>query len=632
MKRAVLLISALLLCFVSFSQSPQLMSYQAVIRDASDQLVTSQVGMQISILHGTIDGTVVYSETQTPTPNINGLVTIEIGGGTVVSGDFTTIDWSVGPYFIKTQTDPSGGTTYTITGTNQLLSVPYALHAKTAEMTTGDSIWKKSANNIYYNGNVGIGTADPTKELEITGTVKATAFEGNGSLLTSVDASTLNGIQSDEFINNADYEKYNLENLIDNASFEIFSSGDDACPDSWSILGEEGGPSSISRNEPGYFGSSAIKIMDGSASGSLGIQQEIYSESALPPALLNETITFSVWARKDIGIAIGEIAISDGSTRTVSSLSDSPSWNRVTLSHVIAPDASKLVVELSPTLNDPNEVACYIFDGVMLVTGPYTPSFSLNTLDQLSTEKLQVSDLTVSNSVGVGTSNPNSSAILDLESTTKGFLPPRMTMAQRDAIAAPAQGMIIYCTDCGAGEIETYNGFSWLNLLGSAPAGHLVLNIGDSYGGGIVAYILQPGDPDYIDGQVHGLIAATSDQSTSIQWYNGTYTTTGAIGTTIGTGMANTNTIITSQGAGSYAAKICRDYTGGGYTDWYLPGKDELNKLYLNKDAIGGFTSIIYWSSSEINTNEAWGQNFNDGAQGYPVKFSTYYVRAVRAF
>src|SRR5690554_566777 len=93
--------------------------------------------MQISILQGSASGTAVYVETQTPTSNANGLVSLEIGAGTVVSGDFTTIDWANGPYFIKTETDPTGGTSYTITGTSQLLSVPYALHAKTAETVTG---------------------------------------------------------------------------------------------------------------------------------------------------------------------------------------------------------------------------------------------------------------------------------------------------------------------------------------------------------------------------------------------------------------------------------------------------------------------------------------------------------------
>jgi len=92
--------------------------------------------MKISILQGSTTGTVEYAETQTPTTNANGLVSIEIGEGTVVAGIFSAIDWANGPYFIKTETDPTGGTSYTITGTSQLLSVPYALHAKTAESST----------------------------------------------------------------------------------------------------------------------------------------------------------------------------------------------------------------------------------------------------------------------------------------------------------------------------------------------------------------------------------------------------------------------------------------------------------------------------------------------------------------
>lgn len=121
-----------------FAQSPEKMSYQAVIRNGSNVLITNQaIGMQISILQGSISGLAVYVETQLPTSNANGLVSIEIGTGTIISGTFTDIDWAKGPYFIKTETDPKGGTNYTITGTTQLLSVPYALHAKTAEKFTG---------------------------------------------------------------------------------------------------------------------------------------------------------------------------------------------------------------------------------------------------------------------------------------------------------------------------------------------------------------------------------------------------------------------------------------------------------------------------------------------------------------
>ena len=142
MKKLYTILAAVLVTASIFSQSPEKMSYQAVVRDSGDNLVTSQVvGMRISILQTTPMGSAVYIEKQTPTTNVNGLVTLEIGGSsaTVVSGTFSTIDWSTGTYFIKTETDPTGDTTYTITGTSQLLSVPYALHAKNAENVIGFS-------------------------------------------------------------------------------------------------------------------------------------------------------------------------------------------------------------------------------------------------------------------------------------------------------------------------------------------------------------------------------------------------------------------------------------------------------------------------------------------------------------
>lgn len=112
------------------AQAPNRMSYQAVIRTPSNALVINQnVGMRISILQGSASGTAVYVETHTATTNANGLVSIQIGGGTVVSGVFANIPWDNGTFFLKAETDPNGGNNYTITATSQLISVPYALHA-----------------------------------------------------------------------------------------------------------------------------------------------------------------------------------------------------------------------------------------------------------------------------------------------------------------------------------------------------------------------------------------------------------------------------------------------------------------------------------------------------------------------
>jgi hypothetical protein len=323
MKKITTIFAVLIMTASVFAQAPEKMSYQAVVRNSSNALVTSTaVGMQISILQDSASGTAVYVETQTPTSNANGLVSLEIGAGTVVSGDFTTIDWANGPYFIKTETDPTGGTSYTITGISQLLSVPFALYAKTAESVTG----------------------------------------------------------------------------------------------------------TITETDP-IFGAS----------------------------------------------------VASGITGT-----DTTYWN--------------------------------------------------NKQDQLK------------------------------------------------------------------------------------------LAIGDSFQGGIIFWLDATGQ--------HGLIAATADQSTGRQWHNGSYTTTNAVRDGIGAGMYNTERIIANQGTGSYAAQLCANYQGGGYGDWYLPSKYELNLLYLQRNAVGGLNlNGWYWSSTESSSFNAWEQSFYHGGQGYDSKskFSTS-ARAVRAF
>ncbi len=126
-------IFALLFCIIISAQAPEKFSYQAVIRNASNTVITNApVGIKISILKTSNTGTVVYSESQTANTNSNGLISLQIGDGSVISGSIATIDWSADSYFIKTEVDPSGGSSYTVVGTSQLLSVPYAMFAKTS--------------------------------------------------------------------------------------------------------------------------------------------------------------------------------------------------------------------------------------------------------------------------------------------------------------------------------------------------------------------------------------------------------------------------------------------------------------------------------------------------------------------
>lgn len=155
MKKLLTLIAAVFISIQLFAQAPQKMSYQAVIRNASNALVTNApVKMRISILQGGATGTSVYSELHSATTNANGLASIEIGEGTNKTGTFSSINWGNGTYYLKTETDPNNGTNYTITGTSQLLSVPYALNANCVELSVspvGDSV-KIGCSSIVLPG------------------------------------------------------------------------------------------------------------------------------------------------------------------------------------------------------------------------------------------------------------------------------------------------------------------------------------------------------------------------------------------------------------------------------------------------------------------------------------------------
>jgi hypothetical protein len=407
----IIILAHLLINTSIFAQAPQKMSYQAIIRNTSGALVSSaSVGMKISILQGTATGNIAYSETQIVSTNVNGLVSLEIGSGTVIIGTFAGINWATGPYFIKTETDPAGGTNYSITGTSQLMSVPYAL------------------------------------------------FSANGT--------------------------------------------------------------------PGPAGPQG-------ATGAQGIQG----------------LTGATGSQGPIGVT-------------------GPQGN--------AGPQGPIGLQGDQGLQG--------IQGVQGVTGP------------------------------TGATGP------------AGTFPP---------------GTV-------AGEMNYWNGTAWVTVAPGSNNQNLtfcngvptwgpcpvVITVGQSYQGGIIAYVLQPGDPGYDVNVPHGLIAAPSDQSIGAEWGCYPIPLLGAGGTAIGTGAQNTIDIMNGCSSAGIAARLCGDLVLGGYSDWYLPSYTELDILYGNRFAIGGFAPFNYWSSTEFNESYAWYRPFttNSSIEFNLTKNNYAYVRAVRAF
>ena len=238
--------------------------------------------------------------------------------------------------------------------------------------------------------------------------------------------------------------------------------------------------------------------------------------------------------------------------------------------------------------------------------------------------------LTAQIAINTDGTDPDSSAMLEVTSTTQGFLPSRMTEAQRNAIVSPAAGLVVWCSNCGTdGETQVYNGSAWTNLIGGAAL--VAPAVGDYYQGGVIFYL---------DGSGGGLICAVSDQSPAAWGCYGTEIT-GADGLVIGTGAQNTIDIEAGCSTSGTAADICTNLSLNEYDDWFLPSQNELNEMYQHKATIdstatanGGaaFASLFYWSSSEYNNANAWGQSFLGGGKPIGNKSFTFRFRAVRAF
>jgi hypothetical protein len=447
-------------------------------------------------------------------------------------------------------------------------------------------------SNIYnvlsYNENndifVGIGNQFPGHALDVIGTVNATSFIGDGSQLTNI---TIDGYYI------ADYSiSYNK--LVDGSvTTPAIAYG--------SVTTEKLADDSVT----------SVAIFNGSIA-----TEDLADDSVTETKLQNNVVTNLKLAWD----SVGSTNIIDGSIEESDLNVGSVSYDKI-----------KLEVGNSPNTGDVLTVGSNDFKWE-------SPS---GILVDLTTDQTVSGEKSFQDNVRVGTTSVTTSAALEIASTAQGFLPPRMTSTQRDDIEDPVTGLIVFCTDCGVvGQPQFYSGSSWYNMLGQAAAAPL--SVGLSAFGGKIAYILQPGDPGYDANVVHGLVAAATDVSTDAMWGCFSTTITGADGSTIGTGNQNTIDILAGCSEDGIAAKLCAelsitDQDGTVYTDWYLPSKNELIKLYQNRVAITGFnTSVNYWSSTEgINQLiDAWVLNFSDGTGADIMKDvqNSIHVRAIRSF
>ena len=723
-KSAHLLIIALAHLLINtsiFAQAPQKMSYQAVIRNSGGVLVTStSVGMKISIIQASFT---VYSETQTASTNVNGLVSLEIGGGTVVLGSFAAIDWANGPYFIKTETDPTGGTNYTISGTSELLSVPYALFS--ANTYPGPSGPQGATGLTGPQGPIGLtGTAGPQGAtgangavgatgaqgpIGLTGAVGATGSQGPTGLTGAVGATGAQGIQGETGSTGPQGPQGNdgAQGLqgpsgidgINGANGNGIASTTDNGNGTFTFNYTDGSTFTTSNltgpmGAQGPAGADGVNGLDG-ATGPMGPQGIQGSVGPLVSGTNNQTLRHdgTDWVANSIltndgtnisvsgnttvnaaGITGQGLVLSDdgdfvdlndgfGTMRFSSGLqitdANKGGNSIITLGSngvITANQFTKSGGTASQFLKADGSVDANSYlttsgtatnvSGIVEIANGGTGSSSQNFVDLTNNQTIQGVKIFTEKTV-VGASSPtSSSAVLEANSTTQGFLPPRMTFAQRQAIQSPVSGLIVYCTNCGpSGQPQYYDGSAWVNMIGGTAIEEWIPVVGASFRGGKIAYVFQPGDPGYDANVPHGLISATEDvsingQRAAVSWgclnnppqQNDIPQLSGALGTAIGTGSQNTIDILAGCSEENIAAKLAADFTSGGYSDWFLPSSVELEKLHAVRTIIGGFEDLLwYWSSTQIGSAASafW---FGVGAAGPIDKFDLRAVRPIRYF
>ena len=673
MSKKVLFIKLFLFgCFIILCMNANAQTgifFQAIARDNyTNPAKDRKIYVQTNIIQSSPTGTIVLIEEHKTNTDAYGIFSIMVGNGERVGGTVTglsTIDWSKGPYYLNINiaiTPVSVGDIWDYRkewvnlGTTIFGTVPFALFsANTARIDEKlNSIDTAKMLSVYAKA-LAVQTLSTTIDTKLAIKDTAAMLAPYSKPSYKIDTSFFK-IQIANKLDLSDTIKYTKQAYTDSAlltkmtSFDTSSYAKKVNVDA-ALLKKFNIVDTIKYTKQAYTDSALLSKMN-SFDTSNYAKQVTMDAALLKKFNIVDTINYTKRAYTDSALLtkMNSFDIStyakqvtlDAALLTKLSLTGNAVSATTAINAGTATTATKLT-----TARNINGVA---FDGTKDITistvadaGTLTGTTLKSTVTGSSLTSvgtiasLTTGTITNSGKLIVGASSAASaSAVLEASSTTQGFLPPRMNYYQRTQIVSPIAGLTIWCSNCGAsGEMQVFNGGAWTNMIGGTATETISLSIGDSYQGGKVAYILVSGDPGYDPNTPHGLIAATTDQIGGIQWYNGSYINTEATGTAIGTGFSNTNKIITSQGepAITYAAGLARAYKGGGYTDWYLPSKVELDLLQSNKGAIGGFYNFFYWSSSEVDESKAWFQFFWNGRQYQNVKGELRpLVRAIRSF
>ena len=675
------------------AQVPQKMSYQAVMRDASQNLIVKRnIGMQLSILKDDPNGIPVYIEVQQASTNLNGLVSIQIGKGVKILGDFNSIDWSTGSYFIKTETDPDGGFDYKIIGTSELLSVPYAFYAEKSK-----SVF--DTTNIYYNiSNLEKQSIENKNNILINiDSIKSSAFK----IQKSIDDIILNtnNIQNNVDSLDSKISKIDLDNLLLGYqklgkfvtaisllgvdSFDIKINGNLTASKNVTVGGNIealGSTSTLGTIEKPFKG---LFI----SSGSLSIASDTLGQD-IPAAVLSNVrgnLEISAGGLKLVGndqafIAPRIVSTLTGNASTATKLEIARTINGIVFdgsSDITIATSSAYAMtytntgtgdmpggtyngSLAKTISY-NSIGASPLAGSSLITSvgtlyagaiPFTlltgtvPIWNQSTTGNAATVTTNANLTGVVTSIGNVTSIANriitnnmlaNSAVTNLSGTNSGD----QTNITGNAGTATTAGNITATTNTtlislsNLATVGTISSGVWSGTAVAVENGGTGLTAAGttgqvltSTGSGTLTWTT----PSTGGGGVH---AIGESYGGGIVFYITTNGLHGLIAETqdqsISSSWYNAQNNISISDNLSAAGKL--------FTDWRLPTKNELNLLYLQKSVVGGFVApntpltFTYWSSTDAGSSSVWFQSFSDGIQAAnSTKTSFRYIRAIRSF